>query len=172
MTRRLVLRTAGGAIGGTVGGVAAAGLVAGCSSRTAEPRRPKPPDPQTVLLRSLIAGKEQMIELYQRAALSQARLAGALEPFRQRHVAHLAALRALLPKEAAATPSVSGLSPTVSASPSAEGVSLSGLRDAERKASAARPAQTAGASPALAQLLVSVGACEAVHVVALGRVRG
>ncbi|RJL26576.1 hypothetical protein D5H75_26725 [Bailinhaonella thermotolerans] len=44
---------------------------------------------------------------------------------------------------------------------------LSLLRDLERRAAASRPAQLASASPSLAQLLASIGACEAAHVVAL-----
>lgn len=165
MTRRALL------------GTAAAGLaVSGCSSRTGQgsekTRAANPPDPQTVLLISLIAAKEQMIALYQRAALSDARRATTLEQFRQRHVAHLAALRKLLPRDAAPSPSPS---PSVaSGSPSqasGSAVSVGRLRDAERRAAAERPAQTAGVSPALAQLLAGIGACEAVHVVALGRLR-
>ncbi|MEZ0072357.1 hypothetical protein [Planotetraspora sp. GP83] len=174
MTRRALL------------GTAAAGLaVSGCSFRTGQGSGKtgahKPPDPQTVLLISLIAAKEQMIALYQRAALSDAKRAGTLEQFRQRHVAHLAALRKLLPRDAAPTPSPSPSPSEASGSPSqasgspsqasGSAVSAGRLRDAERRAAAGRPAQTAGVSPALAQLLAGIGACEAVHVIALGRLR-
>ncbi|WP_204011965.1 hypothetical protein [Sphaerimonospora thailandensis] len=162
MTRRALL------------GATAAGLTAtGCSSRSPEPPAPKPPDPQAVLLSTLIRDKERLVSLYQRAALGSVKTAAALEPFRQRHVAHLAALREMLPPGAegragaAPSPSPSG-SPSPSEGPS---VTVGRLRDAERRAAAGRPGQLAKASPALAQLLASIGACEAVHAVALGRLR-
>ncbi|MBB2743423.1 UNVERIFIED_ORG: hypothetical protein FHR35_003245 [Microbispora rosea subsp. rosea] len=159
-----------------LGSAAATGLAAaGCSSAPRKPAAPAPPDPQTVLLTSLIAGKEQLVSLYGRAVAALPARAAALEPFRQRHAAHLQALRALLPAAngtgtfpvSPAPPASSSASP--SERPSA--VSVGALRDAERRAASARPAQMATASPALAQLLASIGACEAVHVVALGRVR-
>jgi hypothetical protein len=144
-------------------------IVSGCTSRSAEPARPRPKDPQVVLLTSLIGAKEQMIALYDRGALAKADLATALEPFRQRHAAHLAAFKKLLPPGDGVSPSPS---PAPTASTASSPVSLARLRDAERRAAAGRPAQMANASPALAQLLASVGACEAVHAMALGRLRG
>lgn len=111
----------------------------------------------------MIAAKEQMISLYRQTALSDAGLAAALAPFEQRHTAHLAALRKLVPVGAAPA------SPTPSAAVSK--ASPAGLRDAERRAAAARPGQMANASPVFAQLLASVGACEAVHALALGKLR-
>ncbi|KAB8183400.1 hypothetical protein [Microbispora catharanthi] len=158
-----------------LGSAAAAGLAAaGCSSAPRKPAAPAPPDPQTVLLTSLIAGKEQLVSLYGRAVAALPARTAALEPFRQRHAAHLQALRALLPAGSGtgtfpASPAPASSSASPSERPSA--VSVEALRDAERRAASARPAQMATASPALAQLLASIGACEAVHVVALGRVR-
>ncbi|WP_432931443.1 hypothetical protein ACQPZZ_11470 [Microbispora sp. CA-135349] len=169
MTRRALL-----------GSAAAAGLAAGCSSSPRKPAAPAAPDPQTVLLTSLIANKEQLVSLYGRAVAALPDRAADLEPFRQRHTAHLQALRALLPgsgqgpASSSPAPPVSPSAPASGASPS-EGpaaVSVGALRDAERRAASARPGQMAAASPALSQLLASIGACEAVHVVALGRVRG
>ncbi|WP_084258885.1 hypothetical protein [Microtetraspora malaysiensis] len=158
-------------------GVAVAGvLVSGCSSSpAAKPRVPGPPDPETLLLRSLIAGKEETVALYHGAALSLTKLAAELRPFEQRHLAHLAALRGMLPQgagtSAPASAAPSGAAPSGSPSPSASAVSLADLRRAERRAATARPGQTEGASPALSQLIASIGACEAVHVIALGRLR-
>jgi len=148
-------------------GAAAAGLALGGCSRE-EPPAPRPPDPQTVLLRSLIEDKTRLIALYRQTAAAHTGLAPALEPFVQRHTAHLDALRRLLPEDAASpsAPASPAPSPSATASPDA---SLSGLRASERRAAAGRPTQMASASPALAQLLASIGACEAVHVVALGR---
>ncbi|ETK35746.1 hypothetical protein [Microbispora sp. ATCC PTA-5024] len=174
VTRRALLGTA-----------AAAGLAAsGCSSRPATPPPPARPDPQAVLLASLIRGKEQLVALYQRAELAGG-AAARLEPFRQRHVAHLTALRTMLPRSAASSPHTSSAPAASPASPGAsaaaspdsspdsspDAVPVAALRDAERRAAAGRAAQMAGASPALAQLLASIGACEAVHVIALGRLR-
>ncbi|MEU6408634.1 hypothetical protein [Microbispora sp. NPDC046933] len=163
MTRRALL-----------GSAAAAGLAAaGCSSAPRKPAAPASPDPQTVLLTSLIAGKEQLVSLYGRAAAALPDRAAALEPFRRRHAAHLQALRALLPAGSGpgTFPASPGASSSASPSGSPSAVSVGALRDAERRAASARPAQMATASPALSQLLASIGACEAVHVVALGRVR-
>ncbi|MEU6430026.1 hypothetical protein ABZ860_29405 [Microbispora sp. NPDC046973] len=158
-----------------LGSAAAAGLAAaGCSSAPRKPATPAPPDPQTVLLTSLIADKERLVSLYGRAVAALPGRAAALEPFRQRHAAHLQALRALLPTESGTgtfPPGSPPASPAASPSQSPSAVSVEALRDAERRAASARPAQMAAASPALSQLLASIGACEAVHVVALGRVR-
>lgn len=173
MTRRVLL-----------GSAAAAGLAAaGCSSGPRKPAAPAAPDPQTVLLTSLIAGKEHLVSLYGQAVAARPAQAAALEPFRQRHAAHLQALRALLPAGGGAgTFPASSTPPAASSAPPSQNpsqnpsqdpsaVSVEALRDAERRAASARPAQMATASPALSQLLASIGACEAVHVVALGRVR-
>ncbi|MBP2702836.1 hypothetical protein JOL79_03335 [Microbispora sp. RL4-1S] len=162
-------------------GAATLGFAAGgCSSRPEKPAASPRPDPQLVLLTSLIQGKEDLVTLYQQAMDARKTGAAALEPFRQRHLAHLAALRRFLPPGAA--PGTSGAPPSAAGPPSPSpavksgaesgaepgAVSVGTLRAAERRAAAARPAQMAGASPALAQLLASIGACEAVHVIALG----
>ncbi|MEN3537665.1 hypothetical protein AAH991_21310 [Microbispora sp. ZYX-F-249] len=163
-----------------LGSAAAAGLAAaGCSSSPRRPAAPASPDPQAVLLTLLIAGKEQLVSLYGRAVAALPDRAAALEPFRQRHVAHLQALRVLLPAAngtgtfpaSSAPPSPASPSPSGSPTEGQPAVSVKALRDAERRAASGRPAQMAAASPALSQLLASIGACEAVHVVALGRVR-
>ncbi|WP_147943408.1 hypothetical protein [Microbispora sp. CSR-4] len=161
-----------------LGSAAAAGLAAaGCSPAPRKPAAPAAPDPQTVLLTSLITGKEHLVSLYGQAVAARPAQATALEPFRQRHAAHLQALRALLPAgggtfpASPAPPASSSAAPSPSAVSAVSVVSVETLRDAERRAASARPAQMATASPALSQLLASIGACEAVHVVALGRVR-
>ncbi|GAA0399568.1 hypothetical protein Acor_21950 [Acrocarpospora corrugata] len=148
---------------------ASAGLVlVGCAGAPAtETAVPEPPDPQLVLLTGVIAAKEQMVSLYQQATLSDAALAGALQPFQQRHLAHLAALRRHLPEDAPSAPPGSP-APVASTAPD---VSVAFLREAERKAAAGRPRQLADASPVVSQLLCSIGACEALHVTALGRLR-
>ncbi|MEV4368924.1 hypothetical protein AB0J71_17770 [Nonomuraea sp. NPDC049637] len=158
----------------------AAALTACSASGPAGPAAPAPDSPETVLLRQVVADKERTVALY------SALIAGgadSLEPFRARHQAHLAELRKYLPagpppvsSPAVSSPAVS--SPAVS-SPASPGASpgatpsqsprptLSRLRDVERRAAAQRPRQLAGLSPGVAQLLASIGACEAVHAVSL-----
>ncbi|GIH24290.1 hypothetical protein Aph01nite_26000 [Acrocarpospora phusangensis] len=149
-------------------GVSAGLALVGCAATPAtEAPAAEPPDPQVALLTGVIAAKEQMVSLYQQATLSDARLAPALQPFQQRHLAHLAALRRHLPED---TPSVPPGSPAPVTS-TAPGVSVAFLRDAERKAAAGRPRELTAASPVLSQLLSSIGACEALHVAALGRLK-
>ncbi|MFF0579647.1 hypothetical protein [Streptosporangium saharense] len=160
VSRRSLLR--GGALG------VAAATVAGCAAGRPEPSHPpaaEPPDPEIMLIRQLIAGKERTIALYSSAG------SGKLLPFRQRHEAHLAELRRRLPREPRETGSVSP-SPSPSGTSTAmprEPVSVRSLRDLERESAALRPRQLDGVSPALAQLIASIGACEAAHALALSR---
>jgi hypothetical protein len=165
LTRRAVLRgTAAGAV---------ATAVAGCSAgEPAPPATPEPPDRETVLLTKVIQDKEQVVALYRQAAGSGVKLAAELRPFQQRHEAHLAALRRRLPPSPSPTaaspaPSPTAPSPASTGSPSAAKVSVARLRELERRAAATRPRQIGDVSPALAQLLACIGACEAAHAVAL-----
>ncbi|MFI6601238.1 hypothetical protein ACIBHX_33755 [Nonomuraea sp. NPDC050536] len=114
-------------------------------------------DPDGVLLRELIADKERTVALY--TTLIDAG-AAKLVPFRDRHRAHLAELHR--------RSTDAGKLPTATPSHSPK-VSLTRLRDVERRAAALRPRQIAGVSPALAQLVASIGACEAAHAIALPR---
>ncbi|GAA2357020.1 hypothetical protein GCM10010404_07140 [Nonomuraea africana] len=147
------------------GGAATAAL-SGCSAGGSEPAAPKAPDPEHVLLRELIVDKQRTIGLY---SVLVAAGGEKLAPFLARHEEHLAALRERLPRDDAQT----GSSPTPSAAPSPtpapRKVSLTRLRDLERRAAALRPRQLGQASPALAQLIASIGACEALHALALPR---
>lgn len=135
------------------GGAAVAALAA-CSTPEPEPVRDTP---EEALARVLIADKEQTIALY------SALISGGdddLAAHRDRHQAHLAELRRRYPR-LLTTPTPS---PTVSASPTAAAkVSRARMRALERRAAARRPGQTAGVAPALAQLVASIGACEALH---------
>ncbi|MEV4746892.1 hypothetical protein AB0K21_11035 [Streptosporangium sp. NPDC049248] len=157
VSRRALLR--GGALG------AAAVAAAGCAAEERVPPVAERPDPETVLLRELIAGKERTVALY--ASASSARLV----PFRRRHEAHLAELRRRLPPAASASASATPTpSPSLSGGASAGGkVSVRALHDLERRAAALRARQVEGASPPLAQLIASIGACEAAHALALSR---
>ncbi|MFI9596160.1 hypothetical protein [Nonomuraea sp. NPDC052265] len=148
----------------------AAALTACSASGPAEPAAPEPDSPETVLLRQVIADKERTVALYSALIAGGAE---SLEPFRARHQAHLAELRKYLP---AGAPPASSPAPSSPVSPSASPgatpskspkPSLSRLRDVERRAAAQRPRQLAGLSPGVAQLIASIGACEAVHAVSL-----
>ncbi|MER6944748.1 hypothetical protein ABT294_12070 [Nonomuraea sp. NPDC000554] len=154
LTRRAVL----------AGGAAAAAVTA-CSTSGSPRPSPVTEPPEQVLLRTLIADKERTVALY-----SSLVAAGhdALAPFRDRHQAHLDELRKhrrpATPSAKPTTPSPS--QPTPTATPK---TSLPKLRDLERRSAAQRTRQLADASPALAQLIASIGACEAAHVLALPR---
>lgn len=155
VSRRALLR--GGALG------VAAVTVTGCAAEKRVPPAAAPPDPETLLLRELIAGKERTVALYASAASAR------LEPFRQRHEAHLAELRRRLPPAPPAPSPTSSPVPSPSGSP-AQGVpSVRTLRNLEHRAAALRVRQIVGVSPPLAQLLASIGACEAAHALALSR---
>ncbi|MBB5133212.1 hypothetical protein HNP84_002933 [Thermocatellispora tengchongensis] len=173
--------------GGALGAVGAFATVAlaGCGGpddaddAPAEPRRP---DPETELLRSLVAGKAETVALYSAAIAAGETPGEELRPYLERHQAHLTELKRRLPPgvaapTGAATPTTATPAPSASphpsgspsATPSGQAVSLSRLRQVERESAAARAEQLQSASPALAQLLASIGACEAAHAVALAR---
>ncbi|WP_146103487.1 hypothetical protein [Nonomuraea solani] len=137
----------------------AAALTACSASGPAEPPARATDSPETLLLKELIAEKERTIALY--ASLIDGGK-GKLVPFRDRHQAHLNELR----KHVTLTPAPSSPKPSPSVTPKA---SLSRLREVERKAAARRPRQLAAVSPGLAQLIASIGACEAAHALALPR---
>ena len=159
VSRRSLLR-------GSALGVAAL-TVAGCAAEEPKPVVAKPPDPETVLLNQLIASKERTIALYVSTASAK------LVPFAERHRVHLAALRGRLPSSPppSSTPSSPVLAtPSPPATPTPDRKpTLRSLRELERSAAALRPRQLAGVSPALAQLIASIGACEAAHALALPR---
>lgn len=138
----------------------AAALTACSSSGPPQPSAPAPDSPETRLLKELIAEKERTVALYSSLIAGGAQK---LVPFRDRHQAHLNELRKHVP--ASASPSAPA-SPSATATPKA---SLSRLRDLERKAAALRTRQLAGVSPGMAQLIASIGACEAAHATALPR---
>ncbi|MEU0519679.1 hypothetical protein [Streptosporangium sp. NPDC006007] len=159
VSRRALLR--GGALG------VAAVTVTACATRRPEHLAAEPPDPETVLIKQLIAAKERTVALYSSAASVK------LAPFRERHEAHLAELRRRLPPDATpagpASPSQSSPSPAPDAQDPGRKVSLRTLRELERRTAALRARQLDGVSPSLAQLIASIGACEAAHALALSR---
>ena len=136
LSRRALLR--GGALG------VAAVVAAGCAAEEPERLRAEPPDPETVLLRQLIAGKEQAVAIYSSAASAK------LVPFRERHEAHLAELRRRLPPDATPAPASPG---TPSPSPSATKISASSAGSRPTRATTTRAStsrrccSTAGRAP-------------------------
>lgn len=131
--------------------------LAGCSGDVPPP--PARDTPEQALARTLIAEKAKTVALYDTLI---AKGGHRLVPFRDRHQAHLAELRRRFPKVSAPTgPPTATTTPTTSAK-----VSTARLRGLERKAAALRPNQLSGISPALAQLVASIGACEAMHALA------
>jgi hypothetical protein len=161
LSRRVVL--AGGA----------AALTACSASGPPQPSVPPPDSPETILLKSLIAEKERTIGLYSSLIADGARK---LAPFRDRHQAHVNEIRKYVkyppstPQSPAATsPASPSPSPSSTATRDTPRATLARLRDLERKAAALRTRQLAGVSPGVAQLIASIGACEAAHAVALPR---
>ncbi|MGW4961257.1 hypothetical protein ACWEPL_28885 [Nonomuraea sp. NPDC004186] len=138
----------------------AAALTACSATGPPQPSVRASDSPETTLLKDLIAEKERTIALYS-ALISGG--AQKLVPFRDRHQAHVNELRKYV-TVASAPPVTATSTPTSSPKPS-----LSRLRDLERKAAALRIRQLDRVSPGVAQLIASIGACEAAHVLALPR---
>ncbi|MEV4075287.1 hypothetical protein [Nonomuraea fuscirosea] len=148
----------------------AAALTACSASGPDRPAAPAPDSPETVMLKGLIAEKERTIALYSSLISGGA---DKLVPFRDRHQAHLDELRrhVTVPSPPVAAPGSAAPSPTATpaATAKARKPSLARLRELERKAAAGRARALGGLSPGVAQLVASIGACEAAHVVALPR---
>lgn len=145
-TRRLVL-----------GGALAA--VAGCTSIA--PARVPPPGPQVLLLEEVIRGKAGLVALYDAVLAAHRGVRGRIGRLRDDHAQHLAVLgRHYVPGTGSPSPAPPPRPPAV---PAAESRALDALRTAERRTAAARPDQVRRAAPGLAQLLASIGACEAAH---------
>ncbi|MEY9213399.1 hypothetical protein NI17_000965 [Thermobifida halotolerans] len=151
LPRRTVL--AGGALAAAVLGVS------GCRGSDWYPSEITPDE---YLLRSVIAEKERLVSRY--TALLDSGGAddpGLYEELRGHHERHLAVLRERLPERDGTAPSPSPSSEP----PPAPAADRDGLRVAEEAAAAHRLRQLGeAADPALAQLLASIGACEAGHV--------
>ncbi|MBW8483664.1 hypothetical protein [Actinomadura parmotrematis] len=118
-----------------------------------------------------MAAEQDLIALYEAARGAHAALAGVLDPILAHHREHLDVLRRhYLPGsgdragEGGATPS-----PHTTTVPSSRSKALAALRAAESRAAAARVADVTEASAGLAQLLASIGACEAGHAAFLAR---
>lgn len=154
MPRRIVL--------GGLGSVA----LGGCARD--EPRATPAPSPDVAVLASAIAGEASLVGLYEAVLRTHADLTGRLTPVLARHREHLTVLRrhhipGTVTSAATAPPPVAA----PLAVPSSAEETLKLLVQAERGAAAARTEDVRRVAPGMAQLLASIGACEAGHAALL-----
>lgn len=153
-----------------LGAMALTGAVAGTLGATGCSRREDPkPHPDVALLTGVIAGEERLVALYEAARRAHADLAPRLDPALAHHREHLATLRRHYRQGSRPSPSAGRrpAAPPVPKVPDDRGEAVAALRAAERAAAAARVAEAGKVGPGLAQLLASIGACEAGHDTAL-----
>ncbi|RCV48331.1 hypothetical protein [Marinitenerispora sediminis] len=157
---------------GAIMGLAAVGL-AGC--RGAQ-WYPSDISPDEYVLRGVITQKERLVARYQATIAAGEGPTDLLRTLLADHERHLTALRERLPAGAepdgAAAPEPSGSPADPVPDPVPEtALSVAALRVAESTAAGARGRQLGEVSEAsLAQLLASVGACEAGHALLLAQV--
>lgn len=154
VSRRALLKR-----GPLLGGAAVIVLpwLAGCAAEAA-PRKDVP------TLVGAITSEQNLIAAYESARSADASLAGRLDPVLAHHRSHLAVLKRHYVPGSGDRADEGGAIPPPSAAPVPAGArGLAALRSLEERAAKARAAEVAGAGPALAQLLASIGACEAGH---------
>lgn len=125
-----------------------------------------------VALDHAIAAEELMVARYAEALSAVAgggHLAAVLSAVHAEHQRHLAALRSrlVLPRRLATAPPKP--SPTAPALPAGRHAMLAALTTAEKAAARRLRTQLAGVPAPLAQLMASIGAAEAAHVVLLAQ---
>lgn len=135
------------------------GILGGCGGTEWYPADVTPDE---YVLRAVIREKERMIARYETAISEGSGPVELLERFLEHHLAHLDALSEALPEDTAlAEPDASA--PT-DEEPLAPGLDAAGLGVLEAAATSARLDQAGAVTdPGLAQLLGSIGACEAGH---------
>jgi hypothetical protein len=139
-----------------------AGVLAGCTGPDSTPE----PDRTSEAVAALLAGEAALATRYRQVQARHPALRPVLRGVLADHVAHAAALRAVLPRPAPAAPSP-GASASSRPVPSTPAAALADLARAERAAEAAASAACLLADGDTAVLLASVAACEASHVVVL-----
>jgi hypothetical protein len=149
--------------------------VAGCAPERWPWATPPRISPSVGLLRDAIAGEDAMISRYTAVLAAHRGLAGTAAPLLAQHREHLAQLRARLVIPPGANPSQAASAtarpelprPRV---PAGQAAAVRYLRTSEQDAAAALVGWVTNASapPSLAQLLASIGACEAAHAALLG----
>jgi len=145
--------------------------LAGCKGVAALGPLPKPAA-DVVMLGRAISAEELMVTTYQAAlaALSgDAAASTVVTDVLAEHQAHLHQLRSKLILPARLAQAKPGPSPKASPLPAGSRQVLAALVSAERAAAARLTGQLLIAPPALAQLMASISASEAMHVVVLSR---
>ncbi|MBC6461477.1 hypothetical protein [Actinomadura sp. HBU206391] len=145
-------------------------ILGGCSKKRLEELKPQP---DVAVLTAVMAAEEQLIALYEAMRTTHPELGRRLDPPLANHRDHLSALRrhyrsGTAPKSPSASASAP---PPPAAAPDEPAQALATLRLAERQAAAARLRDVERVQPGFAQLLASIGACEAGHAMVLARVR-
>lgn len=155
LSRRAMLT---GSLGGSAVALAA---VSGCGTPADSPPALSP-GPDVTILTGAIEAETRLLAQYDAVIAAHPGQAARLRPLREHHAQHLAVLkRNYVPGSRTGT-----ATPQPSAAATAAG-GVAGLRAAERKAASARATEATHATPALAQLLASIGACEAGHAAEL-----
>ncbi|WP_243723036.1 ferritin-like domain-containing protein [Actinomadura sp. 7K507] len=130
---------------------------AGCAAETV-------PHKDVPTLVGAIASEQDLVATYEAARSADASRAGRLDPVLAHHREHLAVLKRHYVPGSGDRAGEGGAIPAPSATPVPDGnKAFAALRDAEDRAAKARTADAAKADPGLAQLLASIGACEAGH---------
>jgi hypothetical protein len=126
---------------------------------------PPPLTDQTTMLLHAVTTEQNLIWIYNKAAVTYSRLVPVLDPLLAEHRAHLAQLRGrVIEPPGRRLPSAVTARPAIGATKAA---ALAQLAAAERAAIATLMSRLGGASPSLAQLYASIAASEATHVTAL-----
>ncbi|GAA2447478.1 hypothetical protein GCM10010191_75890 [Actinomadura vinacea] len=153
----------GGALLGVpvLGGCGGEGEGAGAAARAEAP-----------ILVDAIAAEQDLIALYEASRRAHAALSRHIDPMLAHHREHLAVLRRHYVPGSGDRAGEGGTVPQPKRpeAPGGEAQALAALRRAESRAAAARAAEVIRAGPGLAQLLASIGACEAGHAAALAEV--
>ncbi|GGT50423.1 DUF4439 domain-containing protein [Actinomadura citrea] len=154
LSRRALLGRAA-VLGG--GAVPVLPWLASCAAEAA-PRKDVP------TLVGAIAAEQNLVAAYEAARSANPSQAGRLDPVLGHHRRHLAVLRRHYVPGSGNRADEGGSIPSPDAAPVLAGAAgLAALRDMEDRAARGRMADAAKAGPALAQLLASIGACEAGH---------
>jgi hypothetical protein len=116
------------------------------------------------VLTGVIAAEEHLVALYEAVRTAHSGLSARLGPLLTHHRAHLSALRRhYRPGTYSTSPSPVPTAPRPPAVPGQATRALAALRLADRPAPAARAKEVERVEPGFAQLLASIGACEAGH---------
>jgi hypothetical protein len=152
-----------------VGVITVTAGLGGCSKKRLEELKPLP---DVAVLTAAMAAEEHLVALYEAVRSTHSGLSRRLDPFLAHHRDHLSALRRhYRPGTGSGTPTPAITSPPPPTAPAQPVQALATLRLAERQAATARVTDVERVGPGFAQLLASIGACEAGHAMALARAR-